>query len=50
MPIFLIFEDWWQKIKGCATVTNVVQSCFIFFRPCVGKDTLFDKLWQVRLA
>jgi len=23
MPIFLIFEDWWQKIKGCATVTDV---------------------------
>ena len=23
---FLILEDWWQKIKGCATVTLVVRS------------------------
>jgi|LSQX01.2.fsa_nt_gb hypothetical protein len=26
MPIFLIFEDWWQKIKGCAMVTLVIAS------------------------
>ena len=44
--IYLLFKI---VLSQLLLIHNVVRSYFFFFRPCAGSDTLFDKLWLVRL-